>query len=49
MAGGYSEEFGLKVTLEYANSVGLLKQYDKVVIFQKIRDSFVVQVHEYVS
>uniref|UniRef100_A0A7N0TUK2 Pyruvate kinase n=2 Tax=Kalanchoe fedtschenkoi TaxID=63787 RepID=A0A7N0TUK2_KALFE len=46
--GGYSEEFGLKVTLEHANSVGLLKQNDKVVIFQKIRDSFVVKVHEYV-
>lgn len=48
IAGGYSEEFGLKVTLEHANALGLLKQNDRVVIFQKIRDSFVVKVHEYV-
>ncbi|CAM8973372.1 unnamed protein product [Rhodiola kirilowii] len=46
--GGYSEEFGLKVALEHANSVGLLQLNDKVVIFQKIRDSFVVKVHEYI-
>ncbi|XP_008786531.2 pyruvate kinase 1, cytosolic-like [Phoenix dactylifera] len=41
------EEFGLKLALYYGRSVGIIKPYDRAVIFQKIGDSSVVKIIEY--
>lgn len=41
-----SDEAGLKLALDYSRSVGLLKSYDRAVIFQKLGDSAVVKIIE---
>ncbi|ONK57654.1 uncharacterized protein A4U43_C09F2710 [Asparagus officinalis] len=40
------EETGVKLALKYGESVGLIKPYDRAVIFQKIGDSSVVKIVE---
>ncbi|XP_065854854.1 pyruvate kinase 2, cytosolic-like [Euphorbia lathyris] len=44
--GGPSEESALKVALDHGKSVGLLKHNDRVVVFEKIGDSYVVKIVE---
>ncbi|RWW28993.1 hypothetical protein BHE74_00004789 [Ensete ventricosum] len=41
------EESGLKLALGYGRSVGILKPYDRAVIFEKIGDSSVVKIIEF--
>ncbi|XP_072981544.1 pyruvate kinase 1, cytosolic-like isoform X1 [Typha angustifolia] len=41
------EEFGLKLALNYGRSIGIIKPYDRAVIFQKIGDSSVVKIIEF--
>ncbi|KAJ6805741.1 pyruvate kinase 1, cytosolic-like [Iris pallida] len=41
-----NEESGLKLALKYGQSVGIVKPYDRAVIFQRIGDSSVVKIVE---
>ncbi|KAG6486079.1 pyruvate kinase 1, cytosolic-like [Zingiber officinale] len=41
------EEVALKLALDYGRSVGILKPYDRAVIFEKIGDSAVVKIVEF--
>ncbi|XP_020111979.1 pyruvate kinase 2, cytosolic-like [Ananas comosus] len=41
------EEFGLKLALNYGKSIGMIKPYDRAVIFEKIGDSSVVKIIEF--
>ncbi|KAM0844354.1 hypothetical protein ACQ4PT_057097 [Festuca glaucescens] len=40
------EEYGIKLALNYGRSVGIIKPYDRVIIFEKIGDSSVVKIIE---
>lgn len=40
------EEYGIKLALTYGRSVGMLKPFDRVIIFEKIGDSSVVKIIE---
>uniref|UniRef100_A0A0E0R5T5 Pyruvate kinase n=1 Tax=Oryza rufipogon TaxID=4529 RepID=A0A0E0R5T5_ORYRU len=40
------EEYGIKLAQNYGRSVGMLKPYDRLIIFQKIGDSSVVKIIE---
>ena len=38
--------YGIKVALNYGRSVGIVKPFDRVIIFEKIGDSSVVKIIE---
>ncbi|KAK3119952.1 hypothetical protein QOZ80_9AG0678490 [Eleusine coracana subsp. coracana] len=40
------EEYGIKLALNYGRSVGIVKPFDRVIIFEKIGDSSVVKIIE---
>ncbi|CAN6362785.1 unnamed protein product [Urochloa humidicola] len=40
------EEYGIKLALNYGRSVGIVKPFDRVIIFEKIGDSSVVKIVE---
>ncbi|VAH93273.1 unnamed protein product [Triticum turgidum subsp. durum] len=40
------EEYGIKLALNYGRSVGIIRPYDRVIIFEKIGDSSVVKIIE---
>nr|CAB3489665.1 unnamed protein product [Digitaria exilis] len=40
------EEYGIKLALNYGQSVGIVKPFDRVIIFEKIGDSSVVKIVE---
>ena len=44
--GSQKEEYGIKLALNYGRSVGIVKPFDRVIIFEKIGDSSVVKIIE---